>query len=143
MALPVARLRELSRARCLELLAGATVGRVGISMRALPVILPVTYAVAGERVIFRSAPGVKLDAAMHRLVVAFEADRYDPLGAWGWSVLVQGVASEVTDPALQDAARARLAHDLPFLDGEVARLVAVEVSFVSGRSFGMIPEDPA
>ncbi len=40
MALPVARLRELSRARCLELLGSTTVGRVGISMRALPVILP-------------------------------------------------------------------------------------------------------
>ncbi|MGA2283647.1 MAG: pyridoxamine 5'-phosphate oxidase family protein [Candidatus Dormibacteria bacterium] len=139
MALPVARLRELSRARCLELLAGATVGRVGISMRALPVILPVTYAVAGERVIFRSAPGVKLDAAMHRLVVAFEADRYDPLGAWGWSVLVQGVASEITDAAQLAEARGRLDRDLPFLDGEVARFVTVDSTIMSGREFGPVP----
>lgn len=143
MVHPVSPLRELSRARCLDLLATTRLGRVGVSVRALPVILPVTYAVIGETVVFRTAPGSKLTAAMHRLVVAFETDRGDPCGAWGWSVLVQGVASEVTDPALQDAARARLAHDLPFLDGEVARLVAVEVSFVSGRSFGMIPEDPA
>ena len=143
MVHPVSPLRELSRARCLDLLATTRLGRVGVSVRALPVILPVTYAVIGETVVFRTAPGSKLTAAMHRLVVAFETDRGDPCGAWGWSVLVQGVASEVTDPALQAASRALLAHDLPFLDGEVARLVAVEVSFVSGRSFGMIPEDPA
>ena len=109
-------------------------------MQALPVILPVRYAVIGETVVFRTAPGTKLTAAMRRSVVAFEADRGDPCGAWGWSVLVQGVASEVTDPALQAAARGLLANDLPFLDGEVARLVAVEVAFLSGRAFGTIPK---
>jgi len=44
--------------------------------------------------------------------------------------------------ALTESERA-LPDFLKELDGEVARLVAVEVSFVSGRSFGMIPEDPA
>ena len=112
-------------------------------MQALPVILPVRYAVIGETVVFRTAPGTKLTAAMRRSVVAFEADRWDPCGAWGWSVLVQGVASEVTDPTLQAAARGLLANDLPFLDGEVARVVAVEPAFLSGRAFGAIPEDPA
>jgi nitroimidazol reductase NimA-like FMN-containing flavoprotein (pyridoxamine 5'-phosphate oxidase superfamily) len=136
-------LRELSRPRCLDLLATTCLGRVGVSVRALPVILPVTYAVIGETVFFRTAPGTKLNAAVHRAVVAFETDRCDPCGDWGWSVLVQGVASEVTDPALRAAARALLAPDLPFLDGEAARLVAIEISLVSGRSFGAIPEDPA
>ncbi|MGA9112477.1 MAG: pyridoxamine 5'-phosphate oxidase family protein [Candidatus Dormiibacterota bacterium] len=139
----VSPLRELSRARCLDLLATAGLGRVGVSVQALPVILPVRYAVIGETVVFRTAPGTKLTAAMRRSVVAFEADRWDPCGAWGWSVLVQGVASEVTDPPLQAAARGLLANDLPFLDGEVARVVAVEPAFLSGRAFGAIPEDPA
>ena len=67
-------LRELSRARCFDLLATLAVGRVGVSVRALPAILPVAYAVAGDRVVFRSAPGAKLDAAVHRSVVAFETD---------------------------------------------------------------------
>src|ERR1039458_9454482 len=85
-------LRELSRAGCFALLATLAIGRVGVSVLALPAILPVGYAVAGDRVVFRSAPGAKLDAAVHRSVVAFETDRYDPAGAWGWRVLVQGVA---------------------------------------------------
>jgi nitroimidazol reductase NimA-like FMN-containing flavoprotein (pyridoxamine 5'-phosphate oxidase superfamily) len=139
MALPVSPLRELSRARCLELLASGTVGRVGVSIRALPAILPVTYSLVGERVVFRTAPGGKLDAAMRRLVVAFEADRYDPLGAWGWSVLVQGVASEIVDGAELVAARNRLGRDLPFLDRESARLVVVDSALMSGREFGPVP----
>ena len=106
----VSPLRELSRARCLDLLATAGLGRVGVSVRALPVILPVSYAVMGETVVFQTAPGSKLTAAMRRSVVAFEADRCDPCGAWGWSVLVQGVASLVSDPARQAAVRGLLAQ---------------------------------
>ena len=132
-------LRELSRARCLELLATTAVGRVGVSVRALPVILPVSYALIGEQVILRTAPGTKLEAAAHRHVVAFEADRYDPRGAWGWSVLVQGVASEIVDGAELVAARNRLGRDLPFLDRESARLVVVDSALMSGREFGPVP----
>lgn len=139
MVHPVSPLRELSRARCLDLLATTRLGRVGVSVRALPVILPVTYAVIGETVVFRTAPGSKLTAAVHRSVVAFEADRGDLCGAWGWSVLVQGVASEITDAAQLAEARGRLDRDLPFLDGEVARFVTVDSTIMSGREFGPVP----
>lgn len=89
--------RELSRGQCLALLSTAPVGRVGVSLGALPVILPVNYVVLDERVVFRTVPGTKLDAATARTVVAFEADGHDPHGTWGWSVLIQGVARELTE----------------------------------------------
>ncbi|MGO8687759.1 MAG: pyridoxamine 5'-phosphate oxidase family protein [Candidatus Dormibacteria bacterium] len=133
------RARELSRARCFELLGSVAVGRIGVSVRALPVVLPVRYAVVGERLVFRSAPGAKLEAAVHRLVVAFEADRYDPRGRWGWSVLVQGVAAEITAAAEAEAARGLLGPAWPAVDGEVARLVSIDGTFVSGRAFGTVP----
>ena len=139
MARPLFSLRELSRARCFDLLATLAVGRVGVSVRALPVILPVGYAVAGERVVFRTAPGAKLDAAVHRSVVAFEADRYDPAGAWGWSVLVQGVAAEISAAAELAEARSMLARDWPFLTEDVVRFISIEGTFVSGRAFGAVP----
>jgi nitroimidazol reductase NimA-like FMN-containing flavoprotein (pyridoxamine 5'-phosphate oxidase superfamily) len=132
--------RELSRARCFEMLATTSLGRVGVSVRALPVILPVRYAVTGERLVFRSLPGAKLEAAVHRLVVAFEADGYDPGGAWGWSVLLQGVATEIIAAAEVEAARALLGRAWPPVDGETARLVAIGGAFVSGRAFGTLPE---
>ena len=131
--------RELSRARCFELLASGGVGRIGLSERALPVILPVRYAVSGERLVLRTSPGVKLEAAVHRLVVAFEADRYDPRGAWGWSVLVQGVAALLTEAGELEAARSLLGRAWPPVEGEVTRLVAIEGTFVSGRAFGSVP----
>jgi nitroimidazol reductase NimA-like FMN-containing flavoprotein (pyridoxamine 5'-phosphate oxidase superfamily) len=132
-------LRELSRARCFDLLATLAVGRVGVSVRALPAILPVAYALAGERVVFRTAPGAKLDAAVHRSVVAFETDQYDPAGAWGWSVLVQGVASEISGPAELAEAQTMLAGDWPFLTEDVVRFISIEGTFVSGRAFGAVP----
>ena len=131
--------RELSRARCLELLATAIVGRVGVSVRALPVILPVNYLLDGERVIFRTVPGTKLDAAVHRSVVAFEADAHDPDGAWGWSVLIQGVASEISAPADLERARKLLTRTWAFLGEGAVRFVSIEPTFMSGRAFGSIP----
>jgi hypothetical protein len=108
-------------------------------VRALPVILPVGDAVAGERVVFRTAPGAKLDAAVHRSVVAFETDRYDPAGAWGWSVLVQGVAAEISGAAELAEARAMLTRDWPLLKEKVVRFISIEGTFVSGRAFGAVP----
>jgi len=133
-------LRELSRARCFDLLATLAVGRVGVSVRALPAILPVAYVVVGERVVLRSVPGAKLDAAVHRSVVAFETDRYDPAGTWGWSVLVQGVASEIVSAAELAEARRMLPDDWPFLTDAVVRFISIEATFVSGRAFGAVPK---
>ena len=42
---------------CLRLLASTTVGRVALTSKALPVILPVNYAVDGDTVVIRTRPG--------------------------------------------------------------------------------------
>ena len=97
---------ELGPDQCLDLLASRRVGRVGISIGALPVILPVNYAVFDHGVLFRTAAGTKLDAAVRGIVVAFEADAYDPDGRAGWSVLLVGKASEVSDPVKLERAEA-------------------------------------
>lgn len=54
---------KLTRAQCLELIATVPVGRIGVSIRALPVILPVNFVLVGENIVFRTIPGTKLDAA--------------------------------------------------------------------------------
>ena len=131
-------IRALSRTESLDLLGSAAVGRVGVNLEALPVILPGNFVLAGGRVIFRTAPGTKLDAALTRAVVAFEADSYDSLGAWGWSVLVQGVAGEIVGPIELAEARALPPREWPPANG-AGRFVAVPATFVSGRAFGAIP----
>ena len=76
-------LRHLGADQCLDLLASCQVGRVAATMGALPVILPVNYVVFDHGVLFRTAAGTKLDAAVRGIVVAFEADAYDPNGRSG------------------------------------------------------------
>ena len=89
---------ELTADECLTLLTSVPVGRVGLSIDALPVVLPVNFAVIDGNIVFRTVAGTKFDAATTGAVLAFEADRYAPSDPSGWSVLVQGVAVPVTDP---------------------------------------------
>ena len=88
----------LSRRQCTDRLRGVTLGRVAVSMRALPVILPVRFALMDEDVVFRTASGARLSSCCDHAVVAFEADAYDPCTGHGWSVCVTGMASLLTEP---------------------------------------------
>jgi nitroimidazol reductase NimA-like FMN-containing flavoprotein (pyridoxamine 5'-phosphate oxidase superfamily) len=89
----------LGRDECFALLRTAVIGRIGLSMSALPVVLPVNFAVDGDRLVVRTAAGSKLDAALAGAVVAFEADHLDPATGEAWSVLVRGSSAVLTDPA--------------------------------------------
>ena len=92
-------IEELAPGECLRLLASVTVGRVGVTIDALPAVLPVNFVMSDGAVVFRTVPGTKLDAATAGAVVAFEADAYGTAESpGGWSVLVRGVARELTDP---------------------------------------------
>ena len=124
-------LEILEAAECERLLASSTFGRIGVTYAALPVILPINYRYVDGSIIFRTAAGAKLEAAACGSVVAFEVDSIDPLTHSGWSVIVTGVASPVTDvdelDRLEAAAVPRWA---PF--GE-DRFVALPLQMVSGR----------
>ena len=92
-------LEILSSDECLGLLGTVPLGRVAFCSAGVPQVFPVNFVVVDREVVFRTGTGSKLDAAVHRSVVAFQADRADPGPAWAWSVLVTGVATLVTDPA--------------------------------------------
>ena len=87
----------LEREECLRLLSASSVGRLAVTMGALPVILPVNFLLDGDRVLIRTTSGTKLDAATRNAVVAFEVDDVDPIAHSGWSVCVTGMARDVTD----------------------------------------------
>jgi nitroimidazol reductase NimA-like FMN-containing flavoprotein (pyridoxamine 5'-phosphate oxidase superfamily) len=128
-------LEMLDRDECLRLLATVPVGRIGVSIGALPAILPVNFALVGPHIVIRTVPGTKLDAATRRAVVAFEADSYAGDGSWGWSVLVQGVCSEVSDAAERAALSVNQPPAWAFDPGGAERFVRIDLSFVNGRRF--------
>lgn len=125
------RLSELSRAQCLALLESATVGRIGVSIDALPAIFPVFITVVNGVVAFRTVPGTKLAAASAGAIVALEADDVDGVTGDGWSVLVRGIASEVTDETRIATARHRLRET--WIDGAPMHLVEISPDLVTGR----------
>lgn len=131
----------LTRRECFELLARTSVGRVGVSIDALPVILPVHFAVSEESVLFRTIPGTKLDAATVGSVVAFQADAWEPSDSTHWSVLLQGAAREVSNEPGDARSRSVAIRSWGGVH-PVHRLVRIEATKASGRRFRIAGEGP-
>ena len=120
----------LSEAECRRLLATRTLGRVGLTTGALPMIMPVEYAYDQGVITFRTEHDAKLRAAVHGAVIAFEVDAYDPVSGRGWSVHVLGRATVLASDDL--------VAPLPTLDGEHRgptghHYVRLHCEVVSGR----------
>ncbi|WP_330340268.1 pyridoxamine 5'-phosphate oxidase family protein [Streptomyces sp. NBC_00557] len=92
--------RTLDRQECLRLLAKAPVGRVVYTRQALPAVLPLNFSLdTDSSVLLRTSASSDLVRAIDGVVVAFEADEFDAASRSGWSVVVTGRATVVTDPA--------------------------------------------
>jgi uncharacterized protein len=78
---------------------GSYVGCIGFSVAGRPLVLPVNYIADADGIVFCTAPGTKLSALANGIQVASEVDASIPLYHSGWSVLVQGTAREIVDPA--------------------------------------------
>ncbi|MET7986780.1 MULTISPECIES: pyridoxamine 5'-phosphate oxidase family protein [unclassified Streptomyces] len=91
---------QLDRQECVRLLAKVPVGRVVHTRQALPAVLPVNFCPdADASVLLRTSSDSDLARAIDGVVVAFEADEFDARTRSGWSVVVTGQATVVTDPA--------------------------------------------
>ena len=135
--MPDLPLRHLSPEECLDLLAHEHLGRVAVSIGALPVILPVNYVVFEGSIVLKTAPGTKLSAALMGAVVGFEIDSTAPDHASGWSVLVVGHAHEVRDEAMVERLRR-----LPLASwgpDHKNHFVEIPIERLSGRTFGPVP----
>lgn len=86
-------LRDLSRTECVDALSHTRLGRLAVTSGAMPMILPVNYAMEGANVVFRTRQGGLLDRTCRNTIVAFEIDEYDEETMTGWSVVVVGVAN--------------------------------------------------
>jgi nitroimidazol reductase NimA-like FMN-containing flavoprotein (pyridoxamine 5'-phosphate oxidase superfamily) len=125
---------ELDTEECLELLRGHDVGRLAVAIRNQPDIFPINYVVDRGCVVFRTAEGTKLAAAVLGRGVAFEVDGTD--GDEAWSVIVKGHAVE-----LQRMHEVFAAADLPLFPWHASpkhRFVRIEPVLISGRRFQIV-----
>ena len=94
-----AAVRTMSRAEALDRLQRhGFVGRVAFVVDGRPMIMPVNYLADSDALVFCTADGTKLSALRDGALVAFEVDDSRPADHSGWSVVVEGTASEITDP---------------------------------------------
>jgi uncharacterized protein len=122
---------ELTKSECFELLAGERLGRLAFVDERGPVVLPVNFVLDNHVVIIRTGEGAKLDAASHGDRVAFEVDRIDAGTGAGWSVLVRGEATEVTDRS--ELTRLRKLPLNPLAPGRKSHFVRILPAVVTGR----------
>jgi hypothetical protein len=118
---------------CLQLLRSAHLGRLALSMRGLPAIFPVHYALLGRDPVFRTGDGDKLAAASAGNILCFEIDHHDNETHQGWSVTVTGPARVVTDP--DELAAVQHLPLRPWVGGGDTYVV-VEAALLSGRRIG-------
>ena len=120
----------LDRRECLRLLGGAGLGRIAVTSGALPMVVPVGYAMDGETIVVETGRGTPLEFATAGAVVGFEVDNLGERGHSGWTVMVTGVAEEVDN--LPEIERLRLL--LPaWRDGGGERVVRISSELISGR----------
>jgi uncharacterized protein len=123
---------EIPRAECLALLARTPVGRIGGVAGDRPFIFPVNYLLDGDTVVFRTEPGTKLDGAGFGRI-AFEIDGIDPVAKLGWSVIVQGVGTEITGMIDDYSERLRALDMVPWVPGDKSHWVAIQAESITGR----------
>lgn len=126
------------------------VGRIAVSILNHPDIFPINFMVdeppgaAADApldvpaIVFKTAEGTKLAAAVLGVAVAFEIDGYDPARGEAWSVVVKGQAHEIErrpgSLVLDDLAL------FPWHNGPKHRFVRIHAEEITGRRF-LVVED--
>jgi nitroimidazol reductase NimA-like FMN-containing flavoprotein (pyridoxamine 5'-phosphate oxidase superfamily) len=108
---------------------------VAVIAEGWPLVVPVNYRFDGDTVLFHVVPGTKLAGAdLSR--VAFEVDEVAPDGHSGWSVLVQGIAYDITTALDAQAERLRSLRVPSALAEDTDRVVEVIAEIISGWRVG-------
>ena len=126
-------LSSLTADECRALMSPGGVGRVlFVEPGRGPVAIPVNYRMDGADVVFRTREGGGMAEGIPGGPVSFDVDHLDEALGEGWSVLVTGTASVITDMAELDRAAALGVE--PWAGGERPVYVRLETGKVTGRA---------
>jgi transcriptional regulator with XRE-family HTH domain len=126
-------LARLTAGECGQLIAPGGVGRLlFVEPSRGPVAVPVNYRMDGPDVVFRTGGGAGVADGLQQATVSFDIDHLDEDLAEGWSVLLTGTASVITEPT--ELQRARSLGIDPWAGGDRPTYVRLRVSQITGRA---------
>lgn len=115
------------------MLATQQIGRLGVNAEHYPLIFPVNYGLDRGVIVIRTGTGSKPAAADHADVTV-EVDDIDQRTRSGWSVLVRGLAEEVTGGHRAELVeRTKAAAVEPWAPGDRGRWLRLIPQQISGR----------
>jgi nitroimidazol reductase NimA-like FMN-containing flavoprotein (pyridoxamine 5'-phosphate oxidase superfamily) len=127
---------HLSPSESWALVREAVVGRLAVVTDGGPDIFPVNHVVDHGTVVFRTARGTKLAAALENPAVAFEVDGYDAVDGDAWSVVVKGRAEEVKDMyAVLEVIELPI---FPWHASPKPRYMRIDADSITGRRFHVV-----
>jgi uncharacterized protein len=134
-----AAMENLAESECWRLLRTAQLGRLAVRTEVGVDIFPINYVVDRGTVVFRTAPGTKLSAALTGERLAFEADGTGHSASQVWSVVVHGTPSEIKE--LDEVLNALVLPLAPAHGAAKPRFVRILAESVTGRRFDVV--DPS
>ncbi|MGS2810456.1 pyridoxamine 5'-phosphate oxidase family protein [Nocardia sp. MW-W600-9] len=131
--------KELAVNECWALLRTEEIGRLAVWVDDHPDIFPLNYAVDHGTVVFRSARGTKVSAALSDAHVAMEVDGYIAESHEAWSVVIKGRAEGIREIGdLMDTVDLPL---FPWQAGTKNFFVRLVPTVVTGRRFPVVDPD--
>lgn len=135
-------IEEMTTDECWEMLRTHEFGRMAFHLGPEVHLTPINYAVDGQTLLFRTAPGSKLVGVMMNPDVVFEIDEFNEHDAT--SVIVRGVARRLDEDQEHRAEEVPLRPWVPTLKYEVVEIRPTEITgrrFLLSRPWlHMIPE---
>lgn len=101
-------MQPLTRDQALVVLESQPVAHLGLVIDGDPYVTPMSYVIDGDRILFRTMAGMKLDGIKESPRVCVEVSSFDEnTGDWT-SVIVRGTARLVDDPNTRQDTISRL-----------------------------------
>ena len=122
---------------CWKYLWSSSIGRLAVVSSTGPEIFPVNYLPEDGTgtLIFRTGPGIKLDAVLGRGSVALEADGLNPHRTIAWSVVVKGHPEAVPETGHRQVRADRKLF--PWEPGVKEHLIRIMPTEITGRRFSI------
>ncbi|MFD1214331.1 pyridoxamine 5'-phosphate oxidase family protein [Arthrobacter sp. GCM10027362] len=130
-------IENLSASQCWEIFREAEFGRLAVIIGDHPELFPINYVVDHGTVVFRTAPGTKLEGALSGAPVAFEVDGFDPSSGRAWSVVLKGRTERLA--SIEDVLASTLLPLFPWQAGEKNNFVRIVPGEITGRRFTIAP----